>query len=558
MKLGAMVTINDSMDGEMVQMVADELGIQVKLKDKEENLEEFAFAAEEAEEINTGEQEPRAPVVVFMGHVDHGKTSLLDAIRKTNVVKGESGGITQHIGAYKVGTTQGMITFIDTPGHEAFTTMRARGAHVTDIVVLIVAADDGLMPQTLEAINHARAAKVPIMVAINKMDLPSANIDQVLRQLTEQSLMPEDWGGETICCKVSAMTGDGLDHLLEMISLQAELLELKARYTGPAEGVVLESKLDPGRGSTVTVIVQQGKLTKGDPIVCGTSFARARSLSNDLGEQIESAGPGEPVQILGFSEIPPPGAKFKVTISERHARDLVERRRVEEQLKRHADTQKVTLENFYRHMANEKYKELAIVLKGDTQGTTEAVRGSLERLSGGEVKVMVIHGGVGDVSENDVMLASASNAVVIAFKVNISESVRNTAKSEGVDIKEYEVIYHATEQIQKALVGMLDPVYKEEKSGVAEIRQVFKLSTSGIVAGCSVLEGEMTRNSKARVMRNGEQVYDGEIQSLRRLKDEVREVRTGFECGITMRDFNDIREGDLIQAYKLVQVEPHI
>jgi translation initiation factor IF-2 len=435
--------------------------------------------------------------------------------------------------------------------------MRARGANVTDIAVLVVAADDGLMPQTLEAINHARAANVPIMVAINKIDLPSANIDQVMRQLTEQNLMPEDWGGDTICCKVSAITGEGLEHLLEMISLQSEILELKACATGPAEGVVLEAQLDPGRGSTVNVIVQKGILKKGDPIVCGTCFARARSLYTDKGEAIEEAGPSKPVQILGFSDVPTPGSKFRVATSERHARELADQRRTDEQLKRHAETQKVTLENFYRRMAKEKYKELPIVIKGDTQGTTEAVCGALERLSTGEVKVTILHYGVGDVNDNDVMLASASSAVVVAFKVHVPESSRALAKSEGVDIKEYDVIYHATETIQKAMVGMLEPVYREEELGVAQIRQVFNLS-SGVVAGCYVTEGEITRNSRVRVMRNDEQIHEGDIQSLKRLKDEVREVRSGFECGILLHDFKDIQEGDLIRAFKLVEVEPKL
>jgi len=563
MRLGTMVTINQQLDRSAVEVLAAEFHLTLAIREPGKDLEEIAFGQDDEEDAtDAGELEKRPPVVTFMGHVDHGKTSLLDAIRQTNVAAGESGGITQHIGAYEVTGSFGSITFIDTPGHEAFTAMRARGAHVTDIAVLVVAADDGLMPQSLEAINHARAAGVPILVAINKCDLPGANPDRVYAQLAEQNLTPEDWGGDTICCKVSAVAKTGIEHLLEMISLQADILtdadgqpKLRARTTGPAHGVVLEAERDPSQGPTVTLLVQEGTLHKGDPLVCATCFGRVRALLDHTGEPIDEAGPSMPVQVLGFDDVPAAGSTFRMAASQKHARELVDERRSDEQLKRHSHGQRITLENFHKSMASEQAKELPVIVKGDTQGTTEALRTSLEQLTAGNAKVNVLHCGVGDITENDVMLASASNAVIIGFHVALAESARPLAKSEGVDISMYEVIYHVTEAVQAALAGLLEPVFKEVETGVAQVRAVFDLS-AGMIAGCYVQSGAIQRSNKARVVRGSDVVFDGEIQSLKHVKDEVREARAGFECGILLREFKDVKEGDLIKAYKLERETP--
>ena len=552
-KLGEMFTINSALDQDHVELAAAELGVNVIVKSKEENLEAETFNEEAFEEELTAEEAPRAPVVVFMGHVDHGKTSLIDAIRQSKVAQGESGGITQHIGAYEVDTSHGHITIIDTPGHEAFTTMRARGANATDIAVLVVAADDGIMPQTLEAINHARAAKVEIIVAINKMDLPGADPDRVIRQLAENNILVEDWKGDTQCVRVSAHTKQGLDKLLEAIALQAEVMQLKARADGPAEGVVLEAELNPGRGTSVTLLVQKGKLKVGDPIVCGTCYAKARAMMNYKGESIKVAGPSQPVQILGFTEVPQPGAKFRVAASEKLAKDLTDKRREEERIKLMETRAGATLENFFSTLQNNNSsKELPLIVKGDTRGTTEAVRSALEKLSTDEVKVNVIHNGVGDVTENDVMLASASNGIIIAFKTSVPEPTRAMAKSKGVEIRRYDVIYHATEQIQKALLGLLEPTFHEEETGVAEVRQLFTISGT-VVAGSHVISGEIHRTDKVRVMRGKEVLFDGEIQTLKHLKDDVKEIRSGYDCGIVLNGFNDFAEGDKLNAYKMVR-----
>ena len=488
-----------------------------------------------------------------MGHVDHGKTSLIDAIRQSKVAQGESGGITQHIGAYEVDTKQGHITIIDTPGHEAFTTMRARGANATDIAILVVAADDGIMPQTLEAINHARAAKVEIIVAINKMDLPGADPERVIRQLSENNILVEEWGGTTQCVKVSAHTKQGLDDLLERIALQAEIMQLKARSEGPAEGVVLEAELNPGRGTSVTLLVQKGRLKVGDPIVCGTCYAKARAMKNYRGDDLKEAGPSQPVQILGFTEVPQPGAKFKVAASEKLAKELTEKRKEEERLRKHAETTKVNLENFYKNMKNsDSAKELALIVKGDTKGTTEAVHAALEKLTTDEAKVTVIHSAVGDVTESDVNLAYASNGIIIAFKTSVPESSRAEAKSKGVEIRSYDVIYHATEQIQKALMGLLEPTFHEEETGIAEVRQIFKIP-GGFVAGSHVVSGEIHRSDKVRVIRGKDVVFDGDILTLKHLKDDVKEVRSGYDCGIALNGFDGFAEGDKLHAYKMVQ-----
>jgi|GEM_PF-651354 len=557
MKHNIMATINQALDQETVELLALDLHLEISFAEAGETLEDFAFNEQREEQYDDADAPSRPPVVTFMGHVDHGKTSLLDAIRQTNVAGGESGGITQHIGAYEATGSFGTITFIDTPGHEAFTSMRARGARVTDIAVLVVAADDGLMPQSLEALDHAKAAGVPIMIAINKMDLPAANPDRIFSQLADRGLTPEDWGGETICCRVSAVTKDGLDHLLEMICLQAEVLELKARADVPASGVIIESVMDATKGTTVTLLVQEGTLRRGDALVCNTCFARARALLNYRSEAVEEAGPSMPVQVLGFSELPAPGSVFRVATSERHARDLVDERRVDEQRKRHVDTQKLTLESFHHRMATQAVKELPIIIKADTQGTTEALRGVVERIASGEVRITVLHTGAGDVSESDVMLASASNAIIVAFRVDVPESARTLAKNEGVDIQSYDVIYHVGEELQRALLGLLEPKFKDVETGVADVRQVFELS-AGMVAGCHVVSGTIQRSNRVRVFRGEQQLFDGEIHSLRHIKDEVREMRAGFECGILLRDFKDVQAGDRIRAYKLERELPEL
>ena len=552
-KMGEMLNINSALDEDHVVLAAAELNVNVQVKSKEENLEEETFSEEGHEEEFTAEEAPRAPVVVFMGHVDHGKTSLIDAIRQSRVAQGESGGITQHIGAYEVDTKQGHITIIDTPGHEAFTTMRARGANATDIAILVVAADDGIMPQTLEAINHARAAKVEIIVAINKMDLPGADPERVIRQLSENNILVEEWGGTTQCVKVSAHTKQGLDDLLERIALQAEIMQLKARSEGPAEGVVLEAELNPGRGTSVTLLVQKGRLKVGDPIVCGTCYCKARAMKNYRGDDLKEAGPSQPVQILGFTEVPQPGAKFKVAASEKLAKELTEKRKEEERLRKHAETTKVNLENFYKNMKNsDSAKELALIVKGDTKGTTEAVHAALEKLTTDEAKVTVIHSAVGDVTESDVNLAYASNGIIIAFKTSVPESSRAEAKSKGVEIRSYDVIYHATEQIQKALMGLLEPTFPEEETGIAEVRQIFKIP-GGFVAGSHVVSGEIHRSDKVRVIRGKDVVFDGDILTLKHLKDDVKEVRSGYDCGIALNGFDGFAEGDKLHAYKMVQ-----
>ena len=558
MQDGIMASINQVINEETINNLAEKFKLDIAISAKEADLEKSAFADDEVTEISDAEYITRMPVVTFMGHVDHGKTSLLDAIRQSDIVSGESGGITQHIGASEVPFNDGWITFIDTPGHEAFTSMRARGANVTDIAVLVVAADDGLMPQSLEAIDHARAASVPIIVAVNKIDLEGANPDRVLRQLAERNLTPEDWGGETICCNVSAITRDGLDNLLEMIHLQAEMLELKAQNDTLAEGVIIEADVDPGKGATVNVLIQNGTLRKGDPIVCDASYAKARALINTKGKSVDEAGPSCAIQVLGFSKVPTPGTKFRVASNEKHAKELVERRQIEQRQKEHAEAKKISLESFYRRMSQENIKELAMILKSDTQGTTEAVRSAVERLSTNKVKVSIISSGVGDVNDNDVMLAAASKAVILAFKVNTSASAQSLAASEGVEIKNYDVIYHATDEIKLALLGLLEPVFKEVSTGTAEIRQVFKLS-SGTVAGCYITNGVVGRTDKARLYRNNnELIFEGDIQSLKHLKDEVKEIRAGMECGIILRNCSNYRESDRIETYKLEQETPQL
>lgn len=492
----------------------------------------------------------RAPIITLMGHVDHGKTSLLDAIRKARVAAGEAGGITQHIGAYSVNHNDSRITFLDTPGHAAFTAMRARGANVTDIVVVVVAADDGLMPQTIEAINHAKAAKVTIMVAINKIDLPSANVDRIKSQLQEQELTPEDWGGETICCEVSAVKGTGIDNLLENMLLQAEILELKASPDVDARAIVIEAQIEPGRGPTATVIVKLGTLSVGQPFICGNYWGKVKQLINDLGKPIKEAGPATPVKVLGFSGLPHAGDELVVMESEKAARTLGDERLDTLRTDKLTIPQRATLENLYQSLADEKKKSLQIVLKADVQGSLEAVIASLREIKSDKITLDFIHSAVGPVSESDVLLSSASNAVIVGFGVKVENSAAATAKREGVQIKLFSIIYELIDQVRESLAGLLDPELRETVVGHAEVKQVFDLS-KGKVAGCMVTDGRIPRNARARVLRKKQAIYDGGLHTLKRFQDDVKEVRAGLECGIRLGDFHDYEVGDIIQAYNL-------
>jgi translation initiation factor IF-2 len=502
---------------------------------------------EKKEELKT-----RGPIITFMGHVDHGKTSLMDAIRKTRVAAGEAGGITQHIGAYTVDYKGSRITFLDTPGHAAFTAMRARGAHVTDIVVLVVAADDGLMPQTLEAISHAKAAPhVKIMVAINKIDLPSANVDRVKKQLQDRELSPEDWGGDTIVCEVSATKGTGIDHLLEMMALQAEVMELKASPTATPRGTVIEAQVEPGRGPTATVIVQMGTLKTGDPFICGDYGGKIKSLMDDRGKPIKEAGPSTPVKVLGFSGLPQAGDEFLVMESERSAKTLSEERLLERRADKLSVPQRATLESLLE--AADSKKHLRIVLKCDAQGSLEALTGALGQIESKKIDLAIVHAGVGPISESDILLASASNAVVVGFNVKVESMAVNVAKREGVQVKLYSIIYELIDQMKEAMAGLLDPEHRETVIGHAEVKQIFKLSR-GIVAGCLVTDGRIARTARARVLRRRQPVYDGGLSTLRRFQDDVKEVRVGLECGIKLGDFNEYQVGDIIECYQLEAV----
>ena len=493
----------------------------------------------------------RAPIVTFMGHVDHGKTSLMDYIRKARVAKGEAGGITQHIGAYTVDYNGNPITFLDTPGHAAFTAMRARGANVTDIVVLVVAADDGIMPQTVEALNHAKAAKVPILVAINKIDLPGANVDRVKGQLQERGLQPEDWGGETIVCPVSAVKGTGIDTLLEMILLQAEILELKASPSVDPRGTVIEARVEPGRGPTATVLVRMGTLKVGQPFICGNYSGKVKSLIDDKGKNVKSAGPSTPVQVLGLSGLPYAGDELLVMEDEKAAKALSEERLSEQREEKLAVPRgRATLENLFASLAADAKKSLRIVLKADVQGSLEALIASLNQIESKKVDLEIIHAAVGPVSESDVLLSTASNAVIIGFGVKVENTAANASKREGVQIKLFSIIYELIDQIKEAMAGLLDPELREAVIGHAEVKQVFEL-TKGIVAGCSVTDGRITRTARARVLRRRQSVYDGNIATLRRFQDDVKEVRTGLECGIKLGDYTEYEPGDIIECYTL-------
>ena len=504
-------------------------------------------------EVKQDELEPRPPVITFMGHVDHGKTSLMDFIRKARVAAGEAGGITQHIGAYSVEHGGHRITFLDTPGHAAFTAMRARGANVTDIVVLVVAADDGIMPQTEEAISHAKAAGVTIIVAVNKTDLPSANVDRVKQQLQERDLSPEDWGGATIVCPVSATKGTGIDHLLEMMNLQAEVLELKASPKVPARATIIEAEMEPGRGPTATVIVKMGTLKVGQPFLCGLQWGKVKSLINDLGKPVKEVGPGMPVKILGFDGLPKAGDELMVMDSERAARTLSEERQEEQRKEKLAAPQRATLESLFDNLAADQRKVLRVVLKADVQGSLEALVQALGEIQAKQIDLDVIHAAVGPISESDILLATASDAIVVGFGVKTENSAATAAKREGVQIKLYSIIYELIDQIKEAMAGMLEPELRENVIGHAEVRQVFDL-TKGMVAGCMVTDGRILRTARARVLRRKQPIYDGGISTLRRFKDDVKEVRNGFECGIKLGDYDEYEVGDIIEAYTLEKV----
>ena len=546
MKLGMMVTVNEVIDYDTAEIVATELGAKVE-KEVVVSIEEQII---EAEDENDENAVTRPPVVCVMGHVDHGKTSILDAIRNTSVTSTEAGGITQAIGAYQVVTPDNQtITFLDTPGHAAFTAMRARGAMSTDIAVLVVAADDGIMPQTIEAINHAKAAGVEIIVAINKMDKEGANPDRVMQQLTEHELVPEEWGGDVICVPVSAKTKMGIDKLLETINLVAEMCELKANPDRSAKGVVIEAKLDKGRGPIATLLVQNGTLHSGDVIVAGTAVGKVRAMTDYKGKKINAAGPSVPVEIMGLDQAPMSGDLFNAVSDEKLARQLVEQRRAEAKEEEFKAFQKVTLDTLFDTLQDGEMKELNIIVKADVQGSVEAVKQSLLKIENDEVRVKIIHGGVGIINESDVMLANASNAIIVGFAIGVDPVAQETANRDGIEIKTYDIIYDAIEDIENAMRGMRAPKYRDVPTGSAEVREVYKISSAGTIAGCVVTSGNIKRGGKVKVMRNNKEIADVEIANLKRFKDEVKEVSSGYECGISLTGFDDIQTGDVFEAY---------
>ncbi|MCI6926857.1 translation initiation factor IF-2 [Butyricicoccus porcorum] len=551
LKLGVMANISQTIDFDTAAIVAEEMGAKVE-KEVFVTIEEKLFDESEDKEENL---EPRSPVVVVMGHVDHGKTSLLDSIRKTDVAAGEAGGITQHIGAYRVKVDGRPITFLDTPGHAAFTSMRARGAQVTDIAILVVAADDGIMPQTIEAINHAKAAGIPIIVAVNKIDKENADPDRVLQQLTEYELVPEDWGGDTIVCKISAKYGKGIDNLLEMVLLTADMQELRANPNRQAKGTVIEAKLDRGRGPVATVLVQNGTLHSGDTVIAGKAVGRVRVMTDERGRKLENAGPSVPVEIIGLGEVPDAGDVFYAVDNERMARELVEQRKEKEKEERNKAMQKVTLENLFDTIQQGNMKELNIIIKADVQGSVEAVRSSLLKLSNEEVRVNVIHGAVGAINESDVMLAAASNAIIVGFNVRPDRVATDSAHQQDVEIRLYRVIYDCIEEMEQAMKGMLDPKFKEVVVGHAEIRQTFKVSGVGTIAGAYVLDGKIVRSCEVRIVRDGIVIHEGHLNSLKRFKDDVKEVAHGFECGMGIENYNDLKEGDIIESFVMEQIK---
>ena len=549
--LGVMAGVNQEIDFATAEKLCEKYEVIAERKEEETELEAF----EEDTDIVEENLEKRPPIVTIMGHVDHGKTSLLDAIRKARVTDTEAGGITQHIGAYTVTLNGEKITFLDTPGHEAFTAMRARGAQVTDIVILVVAADDGIMPQTKEAISHCKAANVPMIVAINKIDRPGANVDRVKQELTEHGLVSEDWGGDTIFVPVSAKTGENLDSLLEMILLTAEMQELTADPNRKSKGTVIEAKLDKGRGAVASLLIQNGTLHVGDSILVGSTYGRIRAMFDDMGKKIKSAGPSIPVEVLGLSEVPAAGDRFVVVKDEKTARNMAEIRKDKIKTESHQTSHRVSLEDLYSQIQEGKVKELSIIVKADVQGSVEAIRQSLEKLSTDDVKVRVIHGAVGAITETDITLAAASNALMIGFNVRPDSNAIAAAERDGVDIKTYRIIYDAIEDVKSAMIGMLDPEYKEVVNGKAEVRMTYKISNVGTIAGCYVTDGKIVRNSEIRVIRDGIVIFESVLASLKRFKDDAKEVNKGYECGLSVERFNDLKEGDIIESFTMEAVK---
>ncbi|MBB6449268.1 translation initiation factor IF-2 [Geomicrobium halophilum] len=551
MSLGVMATKNEELEKTSIELIANDYGVTVE---EEEIVDQLDIELYEDPDDDPDKLEERAPVVTIMGHVDHGKTTLLDGIRKTKVTDTEAGGITQHIGAYQVEENGKKVTFLDTPGHAAFTTMRARGAQATDITILVVAADDGVMPQTVEALNHAKAAEVPIIVAVNKMDKENANPDRVMQELTEYQLVPEAWGGETIFVNVSAVKGDGIDELLEMILLVAEVEELKANPAKRAQGTVVEAELDKGRGPVATLLVQGGTMNVGDPVVVGNTYGRVRAMTNEVGRRVKNAGPSTPVEITGLNGVPEAGDQFLVFADEKKAKQIGEGRANRAKEAERKQTSRVSLDDLFHQIQEGEIKEINIIIKADVQGSVEAVRGSLEKIDVAGVKVNIIHTGVGAITESDVILASASNAIVIGFNVRPGANAKRTAEVEDVDIRLHRVIYNAIEEIEAAMKGLLDPEYEEKIVGHVEVRQLFKVSRIGTIAGSYVTDGKITRHANVRVVRDGVVVHDGQVDALKRFKDDVREVSRNYECGITLENFNDIKEGDMLEAYVMEEV----
>ena len=548
---GVMAALNQEIDFNTAEKVCEKYEVLVARKEENNELEEFEEEVEASEE----NLEKRPPIVTVMGHVDHGKTSLLDAIRHAKVTVGEAGGITQHIGAYTVTLNGEKITFLDTPGHEAFTAMRARGAQVTDIVILVVAADDGIMPQTKEAINHCKAAGVPMIVAINKIDRPGANIDRVKQELTEHGLVAEDWGGDTICVPVSAKTGENLESLLEMVILTSEMQELQADPNRKGKGTVIEAKLDKGRGAVASLLIQNGTLNVGDSILVGSTYGRIRAMFDDKGKKIKSAGPSIPVEVLGLSEVPAAGDRFVVVKDEKTARNMAESRKEKIRTESHQSSNRVSLEDLYSQIQEGKVKELSIVVKADVQGSVEAIKQSLEKLSTDDIKVRVIHGAVGAITETDVTLGAASNAIVIGFNVRPDNNAVAQAEKDSVEIKTYRIIYDAIEDVKSAMIGMLDPEYKELVNGKAEVRMTYKISNVGTIAGCYVIDGKIVRSSEIRVIRDGIVIFESKLASLKRFKDDAKEVARGYECGLSVEKFNDLKEGDIIESYSMEAIK---
>ncbi|MEK4424470.1 translation initiation factor IF-2 [Solibacillus sp. FSL K6-1523] len=552
--LGVMATINQELDKDAIELICADYGVEVEEEIRIDKTDLDTYFDETIVEVDENALEERPPVVTIMGHVDHGKTSTLDSIRKTKVTAGEAGGITQHIGAYQVEINGKKISFLDTPGHAAFTTMRARGASITDIAIIVVAADDGVMPQTVEAINHAKAAEVPIIVAINKMDKPTANPDRVQQELTEHGLVPEAWGGDTIFVPISALKGEGIDQLLEMILLVSEVGELKANPTRTAIGTVIEAQLDKGRGAVATLLVQDGTLRVGDPIVVGHAYGRVRAMVNDIGRRIKAAGPSMPIEVTGLNEVPQAGDRFVVFQDEKTARQVGESRSMTAIQAQRSEKQRVTLDNLFEQMSQGEMKELNLIVKADVQGTVEAMASSLMKIEVEGVNVKIIHTGAGAITESDISLAAASNAIVIGFNVRPDTNAKRAAEEEGVDIRQHRIIYKVIEEIEQAMKGMLDPEYEEKIVGQAEVRQVIKVSKVGTIAGSYVIEGKIVRDAGVRVIRENVVIFEGDLDSLKRFKDDAKEVARGYECGITIKNYNDVKEGDIIEAFIMEEI----